>query len=413
MNRKYFLKALCLCSLSCMFMVTASCSGTKDTPGSASPKSTPQSTPRPLVPNETVSETSNDEFEVQISDKNARFFGRTYTTSTSSKTTYYFNWTNSGFEIAFEGTKVEAEFSTNMPGSDVGRPYLLVFVDGKENPEDAAVIELNKTRQYYTLAENLPEGKHTIKVIKRTEVLQSTAGVSKLKFPGGSKLFVAQDSLNTRKIEFIGDSITCGFGNISPDPNGNFETKTEDGWQTYAAISARNLQADANYTAVSGWAINKSPYGADIPSIYEFTDGINYKAAAKNGSDTKWDFSRFQPDVVVINLGTNDNAYCGNDDTKLREFQQAYLNFLNSLRTYYPNAHIVCSIGMMTGTDMKLMDSLLNAFNDFNDSNSSILKFPLQNVAEDGAGCGHPSLKTHEKCAALLTNHLKEVMNWQ
>ena len=154
-----------------------------------------------------------------------------------------------------------------------------------------------------------------------------------------------------------------------------------------------------------------SPYGdASVPKIYDYIDGVNNK---RNTDAAKWDFSKFQPDVVVINLGTNDNGYVGNNPERLEAFKQSYLDFLKRLRGYYPNAHIVCTMGMMTGTEIKLMDYLRQACEEFADSKCSILEFPMQNIAEDGAGCGHPSIKTHEKCAVLLTDHIKDKLNWQ
>ena len=36
-------------------------------------------------------------------------------------------------------------------------------------------------------------------------------------------------------MEFIGDSITCGFGNEAPHRDSLFDTGEENGWDTWAA----------------------------------------------------------------------------------------------------------------------------------------------------------------------------------
>jgi lysophospholipase L1-like esterase len=53
-------------------------------------------------------------------------------------------------------------------------------------------------------------------------------------------------------------------------------------------------------------------------------------------SSPAWDFSRYTPDAVIINLGTNDKSHgvSGND------FQNTYVSFIRTVRGKFPRASI-------------------------------------------------------------------------
>jgi hypothetical protein len=63
------------------------------------------------------------------------------------------------------------------------------------------------------------------------------------------------------RIEFYGDSITCGYGNIAPTSWEDFSTSTEDGMQTYAFLTAEALDAECTVLAKSGIPVNQTVYG--------------------------------------------------------------------------------------------------------------------------------------------------------
>jgi hypothetical protein len=90
----------------------------------------------------------------------------------------------------------------------------------------------------------------------------------------------------------------------STDQNEHFSDETENHYYTYAAITARNLKAQHVVVARSGIGIYRN-YGAPksgsddcMPRMYPYTNFMD--------KSQQWDFSRYQPDVVCVNLGTND-----------------------------------------------------------------------------------------------------------
>ena len=110
--------------------------------------------------------------------------------------------------------------------------------------------------------------------------------------------------LPERRIEFIGDSMTCGYGIEASNEKEKFADETENHYYTYAALTARALKAQHVVVARSGIGIYRNYNGpktgnADcMPRLYDRTLFCV--------EEEKWDFSRYTPDVVCVNLGTND-----------------------------------------------------------------------------------------------------------
>ena len=119
------------------------------------------------------------------------------------------------------------------------------------------------------------------------------------------------------EVLFVGDSITCGYGVDDPVKEHHFKTSTEDATKTYAFKTAQALNADWSFVSVSGWGII-SGYTGDakknansvIPRVYDklgFSWGNTIFGI--NPGNISWNFDSYQPDFVVINLGTNDATY--------------------------------------------------------------------------------------------------------
>lgn len=128
-------------------------------------------------------------------------------------------------------------------------------------------------------------------------------------------------------IEFVGDSITCGYGVDAKDQNENFKTLTENFSKTYAYLAAQALDADYSVVAFSGHGII-SGYSGDGTKNAEGTLPKYYTKLGRNENyPGDWDFENHQPDFVVINLGTNDNTYVKGDETKTKNSFKDILTF--------------------------------------------------------------------------------------
>lgn len=300
----------------------------------------------------------------------------------------------------FKGSKLEAEFVSNCC-SDKFAAYLMVIVDSGTDQESRHKIKLEKQKSFYVLAENLPHGIHSLKVIKITECQYATAGITQINCDG--ELLELPPKKKKLMLEFIGDSITCGFGNISQNADEEFSTLFEDGSQSFAALTGDALDADYNLISLSGWAVYKSPYGRTLLDIYDKTDALNDPALAE------WNFKENQADIVVLELGTNDRAWTGSYPVKLGEFENAYVNFLYEIRGRYPGAYIVCVLGSLVIPEHPIFERVQNAVQRFNDTKSEFLKISYVDKETEGLGCGHPTVIKHQKIAEILSKRLNAI----
>jgi lysophospholipase L1-like esterase len=129
--------------------------------------------------------------------------------------------------------------------------------------------------------------------------------------------------------------------------------------------------------------------------------------------DRRWDAPRYVPDVITINLGTNDFAQ-GDPGPS---FVTTYVKFVKKLRGYYPNALVLCGIGpMLSGSDLvqarSYVQAVVRTMNADGDAKVATVDFAEQ-VPSDGLGCGgHPNVKTHRVMADALTARIKELARW-
>jgi lysophospholipase L1-like esterase len=271
------------------------------------------------------------------------------------------------------------------------------------------VLKVVSGTSQYTVASGLSAGTHDLVVWKRTEGNQGANRFLGLDVTGGQLL--AAPAAPDRRIEIYGDSITAGYGMDGAGPNCPYTPDTENHYLTYAALTARTLNADLHAIAWSGIGMYRN-YGVSgasadaMPAVYART--LTSQAASA------WDFAKWQPHVVVVNLGTNDASTNGDPGTP---YETAYLGFVRLLRQKYPAAHVLLTIGpMLDGANLTAikghLQNVIATRSSEGDAKMSFLEFPVQQQA-DGYGCDwHPSPATNTKMATLLTAELKTRLGW-
>ncbi|WP_437835460.1 SGNH/GDSL hydrolase family protein [Sorangium sp. So ce1153] len=283
-------------------------------------------------------------------------------------------------------------------------------------------IQVQPEAMEYEIASDLPYGEHTVTVIKRTEASIGYTELLGFKFGGEIQPPPQRPS---RKIEFIGDSISCGSGIDAPNGSPQCE---EDGWGqpyhnarlAYGPLVARQLGAEYHVTAVSGIGLVRnysSEYDArPMPEVY----GLLFPELTDSPA---WDTARFVPDAIVIALGTNDFSPGDSERPRMdvETYAEAYIDFIDTLRGYYPDAHIFCMSSPMLGdgwpepTDMSATDhkaSLTRVEEHFAANNDTKVHKVFVSKAT-GKGCGtHPDATEHETMAEELSPVLQSVMGW-
>lgn len=259
---------------------------------------------------------------------------------------------------------------------------------------------------------------HTYEILKVSESAMSNCAI---------KILVADDDAciyPTEKqphfIEFAGDSITCGYGVDDEVAEHNFRTDTEDATKGYAYLACQQLLADHSLVSLSGYGII-SGYSSDglrradqrLPLFYNKM-GFSYSSFENVfPQDANWNFADRQPDLVVINLGTNDDSFTRDDLELQLEYCREYVAFLKQVRAKNPKAVILCILGMM---GERLCPMVKKAVSDYcvetGDENLHFAHFTEQ-LAQDGrAADWHPSQLTHRKNAEKLSAVIRKIMQW-
>ncbi|MCR4743040.1 MAG: hypothetical protein K5866_09255 [Treponema sp.] len=324
-----------------------------------------------------------------------------------SSTGAEFNVSAKRLDVSFQGD------SNANPSNKDNAARLLVFVNGQRMLDEM----LTKRAATYTIFDgnDLVEG--IVQVLKVSECANSIAAIKSISTDLDGK--ISPTPAKNLKIEFVGDSITCGYGVDDLVKEHHFKTSTEDNTKTYAYKTAKALDADYSMVSISGWGI-VSGYSGDgnknsssvLPKQYSklgysWSSSIN----GKSPQSREWDFSLFQPDFLVVNLGTNDASYTKGNQKKVDEYTAAYVEFLTDLREKNPKAKIICSLGIMGGDLYPALEKAVEEYkNQSGDKEVSCLRFANQSMADGIAADWHPSEKTHEKAAALLTSHIKALM---
>lgn len=340
---------------------------------------------------------------------NVKKVGRTY----ENDKELWLALSGSGAEFVFTGDTLKISMTGNRTDGKE-EPRAAVFVDGERKadvmlPDKQTDIEIKGKGSEPV----------TVQIIKLSEAAQSCCAVTAID-PGNGSIKPAP--VRQHKIEFIGDSITCGYGVDDENENHHFSTSTEDCTRAYAYKTARLLDADYSLFSYSGWGIisgytesgSKLP-NQQVPKVYEKLAFTNSKGfGSVTPQSIAWDFSAFQPDAVVINLGTNDASYCGDDAKRREDYTSSYVNFLKKVREKNPSARIFCTLGIMDSRlNTCVQDAAKRYTEETGDSNVRTFMFKMQDMQKDGLVADwHPTEKTHAKSAEALAEFIRSDMGW-
>ncbi|MBM2618596.1 cellulose binding domain-containing protein [Actinoplanes sp. LDG1-06] len=311
-----------------------------------------------------------------------------------------YTWPGTYFEGRFRGTSV------GLILNDATNDYT-VQVDGATV---ATIVTPGRTTYWIR---NLADGDHTVRLAKRTEG-QWAAG----EFGGLVGTVLGKPALRSRQIEFIGDSWTAGYGNMSTSRDCTSTgglTRNSNADVSFGALTARGLNADYQINAWSGLGMvrNYNGQGTDNFRTYYETD----LQAVFNSQ--VWPVpSSWRPQVVVVGLGINDFSTALNAGEKwasvdqlAADYRAAYGAFLDKLRARYgANTFLVLTYPDLSYQTTALADAIrtiVQGRNDAGDARVSALFYDNTALGLDLLGCDwHPSQRDHRILADAVTRHL-------
>ena len=236
------------------------------------------------------------------------------------------------------------------------------------------------------------------------------------------------------KIEFIGDSITSGEGTYGATEDTEWLSMYMSSSMHYANIVGKKLNADIRIISQGGWGVltgwDNNP-SCNLPSVYDAICGPSIgDFNVKLGTQEPNDFASWKPDVIVVNLGTNDasafrqpaftdpetgenfeqrmnpdGTYVAED---LKRFTDAVKAFLAQLRKHNPDSFIVWVYGML-GYDLSV--AIAGAVSDYQKETGDYRTdyITLPNTEPDAYGAHmHPGYASHVAAAKVLVRYLSE-----
>ncbi|QBN18216.1 SGNH/GDSL hydrolase family protein [Flavobacterium nackdongense] len=312
------------------------------------------------------------------------------------------NWSGSSISLNFKGS----EISAILKDADTANYYNVILDDSV-----ISKIQLDTVKRNYVLASGLSEGKHKIQLYKRTEWGKGQTFFYGFVTNENDKI-VSPSKPKKKKLEFYGDSISCGYGNEVLNGQDSGTGHFENHYLTYGAITARHFDAQFHCIATSGIGITISWFPTIMSDTYDLTD--------PHDKNTKWDFDQYSPDVVVINLFQNDSWLVnmpkheqfknrfGSEKPKEDFIIKAYENFVKTIRAKYPKASIICALGNMDATKVgsNWPNYIVKAVENLNDKKIYTHFFEYKNTP------GHPKVNEQSAMADSLIAFINQKIKW-
>lgn len=273
-------------------------------------------------------------------------------------------------------------------------------------------VEKNDYQTFNFEAKDITKKNHEIIIYKATEasmgeVIIDVSGVTAIPWAPTTRM----------KIEFIGDSITCGYGNDeSGIPCGQGQWFDQhNAYFAYGPIVSRMLGTDFLLSSVSGYGMyrnwNSEKWEEDIlPDVYDFL-------FLRRNQQEKFE-DNYQPDLVSICLGTNDLSDGDGKKERLpfnkHKYIGNYIEFIRKIYKKYPNTRVALLTSPMVGGEKnKLFVECLKEVKHFFENDTKhkpieVFEFP----AMTPSGCGyHPSIEDDKKMAEQLYPFYKKLLN--
>ena len=198
-------------------------------------------------------------------------------------------------------------------------------------------------------------------------------------------------------IEFIGDSITAG-AYLGPESA-----------NTYAFITSQILGVDYAPISIGGIALvdgNNGNRGNGICTSTTAAMNQRYflqKPLDKDAPNGEWDFATYTPNLIIINLGTND----GIQGEEANTFASVYVDFVKSIREKHGSEVPIVLLIPLQGY---MKDGVITAYETLNDMNTYLIDASDWITKSDCLDGVHPTKAGHTVVAEQLAASIRKVL---
>lgn len=325
-----------------------------------------------------------------------------------------FAWGGTSFRLRFRGTSVTL-LLRDLPkhglkdndGKTFPNRYRVV-IDGVPRPD----LYVEGPGEAYRVAENLPDGEHTLEVYKQSEPLVGETQLLGVLLDPWRGPLPATPSAATRRLELVGDSVLAGYGDEGADSSCPFDSKTQNGFLAFGPLAARALGAEYVTLAWSGKGLYRNYDLSTTDTLVDLYERTLPERADSHEGATGW-----EPDAVVLNGGANDFAH---DDPGVDRIATRYRELVRAVLRRHPKAQVICLVGPGTQDEWppnvfartKLRAIAQGVVAEVNDPRVHFLEMPkFQDRGPRGCR-GHPNLAQHRDAAEQLTRALSELLGW-
>lgn len=317
---------------------------------------------------------------VLATDPSVRFVGRVQCLDNGC---VRYDWVGTYAETSFTGSSISAKIA------DEGDSWYNVYIDGNWKSK---IHVTGKTPHEVLLAKDLAKGFHRLTLQKCTEGEYGMGTLYSFTAKGNAAFKPAE--ARKMMIEFIGDSYSCGYGVDGANKNEHFKLSTEDCSKAYDCLIAKHFDADYCLVAHSGMGVVRNYNGKKMRTMSQ-----RYPLLFDNHDSIAYDFKAYCPNLVIINLGTNDFSVNGAP----ADFVTGYVALINTVRSHYPNVPVLCVTPHSANTYLlAAMKELRHAVSGMKDV---VVAQPMPGVVVENRDLGsdwHPNWKGQRKIAMTL-----------
>jgi len=225
------------------------------------------------------------------------------------------HWAGTGVALSFLGTSAAILLR--------GRGMVEILLDGRL----AHLLGPDLPDTPVVVATDLPAAvPHLLEVRRRSEPLVGSTRFSGIVLDASSTLLTP--ATTPAPLLFLGDSITCGYGNLAPDATHPFRPETEDVFRSFAGAACQELSRPFQASAWSGKGLQRN-FDRDgsptIPDLWVLADPSDPSSRLEAPP---------RPAAAVVNLGSNDVFH---DDPDWRLFSRDLVRLGEAVRTVFPD----------------------------------------------------------------------------